>query len=89
MSSPSRYNPYEAMDARDFGSTLDPQQAAVEGVKPYLQSSPRERYQKFLDLMSFLEQIWKSIDPAKRAAYDRVNEELNDPGAWWTRVPPS
>ena len=42
-----------------------------------------------LCLMSFLEKIWKSLDPRKRAHYERVDDELNDPGRWWEHVPSS
>ncbi len=77
------------MNARDFGFPDDPYAAAEEDVKPYRGLSPRERYAAFLDLMSFLEKIWKSLDPRKRAHYERVDDELNDPGRWWERVPPA
>lgn len=75
------------MDARDFGLSIDPHDCAQEEVRPYLGLSPSERYRRFLDLMSFMESIWKSLDPLKRARYDRIQADLDDPGRWWERVP--
>ncbi len=49
--------------------------------------SPPERYRKFLDLMLFMERIRGSLDPAKRARFDRAQAALDDPGTWWDRVP--
>lgn len=75
------------MNARDFGVTDDPYEAAIEDVEPYRRMTPEERYAKFIDLMAFLESIWMSLDPAKRAAADREIAKLDDPGRWWERVP--
>lgn len=71
---------------RDFGFSDDPFASADEDVKPYLGLTPAERYRRFLDLMSFMERIWRSIDPERRAHRDRVQEQLDDPGPWWERV---
>ncbi|MBI5210379.1 MAG: hypothetical protein HY927_10445 [Elusimicrobia bacterium] len=49
--------------------------------------APSERYRRFLDLMRFMDHIWKSLDPDKRAHYDLVQRRLDDPGRWWERVP--
>lgn len=75
------------MNARDFGVPDDPFAAALEDVEPYRGLSPRERYERFLDLMALLEQIWKSIEPERRRRYERINDQLDDPGRWWERVP--
>lgn len=74
------------MNARDFGMTDDPAAGAAEEVRPYLGLTPAERYRKFLDLMLFMERVWNSLDPARRAHYDRVQAQLDDPGRWWERV---
>ena len=75
------------MSAREFGMPDDPQLIAEEEVRPYLRLSPSERYARFLDLMSFLEQIWKSLPADKRERYAKANDRLDDPGRWWERVP--
>ncbi|MBI4677752.1 MAG: hypothetical protein HY748_09225 [Elusimicrobia bacterium] len=75
------------MNARDFGLSDDPQTCAEEDVRPYLGLSAAQRYGKFLDLMLFMERIWKSLDPVRRARYDRSQAEFDDPGRWWERVP--
>jgi len=75
------------MLARDFGMTDDPQRMAVEEVLPYLRLSPLERYERFLDLMSFFERIWNSLPSDRRARYAEANDRLDDPGRWWERVP--
>lgn len=75
------------MNARDFGLTDDADLAAEEDVRPYRGLSPAQRYGRFLDLMSYVEQVWRSLEPSRRARYDRAQQELDDPGPWWTRVP--
>ncbi len=40
-----------------------------------------------LDLMGFLESVWKAVEPARRARYARANAVTDDPGRWWERVP--
>ncbi|MBI5243468.1 MAG: hypothetical protein HY922_07235 [Elusimicrobia bacterium] len=75
------------MDARDFGLTNDPYAEAEEDVRPYRALSPAERYSRLLDLMRFMDRIWGAIEPAKRAGYERAQDELDDPGRWWERVP--
>lgn len=75
------------MSARDFGMPDAPHLIAQEEVRPYLRLSPAERYDRFLDLMSFLEQIWNSLPPDRRARYELANDRLDDPGRWWERVP--
>lgn len=81
------YNQSIGMRARDFGIVEDPNEATEEEVRPYRGLSPRERYARFLDLMRFLEGIWNSLGPERRAHYDRIRSELDDPGRWWERVP--
>lgn len=75
------------MRAHDFGVVEDPYEAAEEEVRPYRGLSPCERYGRFLDLMGFLEGIWKSLPPERRARCDRARTDLDDPGRWWERVP--
>ena len=73
--------------ARDLGGTDDPWASAMDDVEPYRGLTPQERYQRFLDIVSFMERVFKSIDPDKRARYDRARMALDDPGRWWERVP--
>ncbi len=75
------------MDARDFGMSIDPFEIAEDEVRPYRCLSPRERFERFLGLMSFLERIWRSLPAEKRVRYDRAQAELDDAGKWWERVP--
>jgi len=75
------------VNARDFGVTDDPYQAAAEDVRPYRALTPRERYERFLDLMSFLEEIWRSLHPERRRLCERAGDALDDPGRWWQTVP--
>ena len=75
------------MNAGDFGLTEDPDAAAEEDVRPYRGLSPVQRYKKLLDLLSFMQEIRKSLDPLRRERQDRIQDELDDPGRWWERVP--
>jgi hypothetical protein len=75
------------MSARAFGMSDDPYEAARDEVYPYRALTPEERYSRFLDLMAFLEEIWRSLDSRKRAHYDQAQERLDDLGRWWERVP--
>lgn len=43
--------------------TDDPDAAAEEDVRPYRGLSPLQRYRKLLDLLSFMAEIRKSLDP--------------------------
>lgn len=72
--------------AKDFGVSEDPDDAALEDVLPYRDLTAAERYLKFLDLESFYETIWKSLDPELRARYELAQRELDHPGRWWERV---
>jgi hypothetical protein len=72
--------------AADFGYSDDPNESAIEDVRETRHLSPAERYKRFLQLIRFMESIWKSIDPERRKAYLRVEEELDDPGRWWERA---
>ncbi|MEK7743561.1 MAG: hypothetical protein AAB578_04165 [Elusimicrobiota bacterium] len=75
------------MNARDFGMTDDPAAAAEEDVRPHRGLSPLERCRKLLDLISFMNDIRRSLDPARRERQERIQDELDDPGRWWERVP--
>lgn len=75
------------MDARDFGVTTDPWRAAEEDVAPYRDLSAAERYACFVDLVGFMERIWNQAAPEDRRRWEKAQEELDDPGPWWTRVP--
>ena len=75
------------MNSRDFGVTDDPYEEAAEDVRPYVGLTPRERWMKFLDLMAFMERIWKSLDPQRRAQYERAYLSADDSGRWWERIP--
>lgn len=75
------------MKARDFGISDDAQASVDEDVRPYRDLSPAERYWKFLDLMRFMERVRGAQDPGRRAHYDRVQDQFDDPGRWWERLP--
>lgn len=75
------------MDSRDFGVVEDPYEAAKADVAPVLRLSPAERYARFLDVVSFFDGVWRSLDPALRARSVRASQAADDPGRWWERIP--
>lgn len=76
-----------SMNSRDFGVVEDAFEAAKADVAPVLHMSPAERYARFLDVVSFFEGVWKSLDPALRARSARASAAADDPGRWWERIP--
>ncbi len=56
-------------------------------MRPYVGLPPSERYARFLDLMSYLERIWRSLPAKRRRQYEEANDRLDDAGRWWERVP--
>lgn len=76
-----------AMNSKDFGVVEDAYEAAKADVAPVLRLTPAERYARFLDVVSFFDGVWRSLDPALRARSERAARVADDPGQWWERVP--
>ncbi|MBI3098568.1 MAG: hypothetical protein HYY93_10055 [Planctomycetes bacterium] len=69
--------------------TDDPFLQAEAEVRPYRGLSHRERFRRFLDLMSFMEELMRTRPVEEWRRIWRAQESLDDPGRWWERIPRS